>query len=183
MKRRTLLFFLLGFIALAVLALVQRQQTPPLETMLLDQMPDLRRVYPDLAVLDIQAIRLRDPNSDREFTLSRAANGTWVVPDSDVSIAANAASNIARTVVLLHYERTQPLEADTNLAEYGFRPNGRLFIEVLLRNDEGHIVAIGDLSGSRRVYYALVDDRPEIYLLERSPVDFLITQLTNPPLT
>lgn len=179
MNRRTLIILLFIFIALAGVALLQSRLTAPVE-----ETPYLR-VFPDLAVLDIQAVRLRDPNSDLEFTISRGTDGQWTAPNAaaEESLDADAASNIARTVVLLHYQRTLPLDGSTRLAEYGFAPNGGFFIEVVLPDGNGHVVAVGALSGSRTVYYALVDDRQEIYLLERAPVDYLITQLAHPPLT
>ncbi|MBI5669161.1 MAG: hypothetical protein HZC41_14245 [Chloroflexi bacterium] len=191
MNRRVLLVLLLLFLALAAVAVLQTrpQPAPSLAslraTVTAQGTPVYSRVFPDMAVLDIQAIRLRDPNSDIEFLISRGADGQWTAPDAtaDERLDTDTASIIARTVVLLYYERTLPLTDSTNLREYGFNPNGNLFIEVLLRNGEGHAVAIGTLSGSRTVYYALVDDRQELYLLERAPVDYLAMQLAHPPLT
>lgn len=191
MNRRMLFVLLLVFVALAAVAMLQSRTpaAPSLAalraTATAQGTPVYSRVFPDVAVLDIQAIRLRDPNSDVEFLISRSADGQWTAPDAaaEERLDTDAASNIARTVVLLYYERTLPLADSANLAEYGFNPNGNLFVEVLLKNGEGHAVAIGALSGSRTVYYALVDDRQEIYLLERAPVDYLATQLAHPPLT
>ena len=191
MKRRGVFALLLLFVVLAVIATLQMRPPaqPSLEelraTATMLGTPIFSRIFPDMAVLDIQAIRLRDPDSNQEFLISRGTDGQWTAPNAteEERLDAHTASNIARTVILLHYERTLPVENSTQLAEYGFNPNGNLFIEVLLESGEGHVVAIGTLSGSRTVYYALVDERQEIYLLERAPVDYLITQVTNPPLT
>jgi hypothetical protein len=191
MKRRTVFGLLVLFVALAVIATLQMR--PPAQLSLAEIQatatmlgtPIFSRVYPDMAVLDIQAIRLREPNLNQEFVISRGTDGQWTAPDAaaDESLDTDAASNIARTVVLLYYERTLPLDSSVKLADYGFNPNGNLSIEVLLKNGDGHVVAIGTLLASQAVYYALVDDRQEIYLLERAPVDYLITQLAHPPLT
>ncbi len=188
MSRRTLIILLAAFAALAGIALLQ-SRPPTLEDLRAQATaqgtPVFTRVFPDLAVLDIQAIRLRDPNSDLEFVISRDRDGQWTAPNAaaEERLDTDTASNIARTVVLLHYQRTLPLDSRTRLADYGFAPNGIFFIEVLMPDGAGHVVAVGTLSGSRTVYYALVDDRQEIYLLERAPVDYLITQLAHPPLT
>jgi len=32
-------------------------------------------------------------------------------------------------------------------------------------------------------YYVLVDDKPQVFLIDRGAVDYLKTQLTKPPLT
>jgi hypothetical protein len=85
--------------------------------------------------------------------------------------------------VLLPYEHTLPLTEDLNLSEYGFQPNARLFIQVLMSNEESHIVAIGALTPSQTSYYALVDERDTIYLIESHAVAFLISTLAAPPLT
>lgn len=191
MNRRALLLMLLIFGLLSVIAILQSQ---PAANPTLDDLratatalgtPIFTQVFPGLAVLDIQAIRLRNPDADRALTITRAENDVWTIPNNEagVSLDADTASTIARTIVLLHYQRTLPLPEDGDLTGYGFNPSGILFVEVLLKTGEGHIVAVGALSGQRTTYYALVDDRQEIYLLERAPVDFLITQLAHPPLT
>ncbi len=191
MNRRTLLFLLLAFGLLTAVAVLQ---SLPAANSTLDDLratvtaegtPIFTRLFPELAVLDIQAIRLRNPDADRALTITRAENDVWTIPDNEagVSLDADTASTIARTVVLLHYQRTLPLPEDGDLTDYGFKPNGILFIEVLLKTGEGHVVAVGALSGANTTYYALVDDRQEIILLERAPVDFLITQIANPALT
>lgn len=194
MNRRMLFVLLLLFVVLAVIAVLQTrppqiQSWSDLEalraTVTAQGTPVYSRVFPDMAVLDIQAVRLRDPNSEVEFLISRGEDGQWTAPNAaaDERLDTDTASNIARTVVLLYYERTLPLNDSIELETYGFNPNGNLFIEVLLNNGEGHAIAIGTLSGSRTVYYALADERQELYLLERAPIDYLITQLANPPLT
>jgi hypothetical protein len=137
------------------------------------------RVYPSMDDDDVQAVRLRAPDTDITFTISRAPDGTWMTPDHQGSLDQVVAANIARTIALLPYDRTVPQLGD--LSDYGFESEGRMALEVVMRTGETHGVLIGARAPSGSVYYALVDERPEIYLLYRNAIDFLITQLRTPP--
>jgi hypothetical protein len=175
--RRTLIMLALMFAALAALTLIQNAQP---DTVATPEVPFFR-VFPDLAVLDMQAIRIRNPANDASFVLTRAADGTWTAPDIDGTINADAASSVARTVSLLPYTRTLPLEAGTDFALYGFAPQPVMTVEIVLVDGATHGVVLGFRTPSETGYYALVDDHEVIYLLERAPVDFLIAVLRNPP--
>jgi hypothetical protein len=180
MNRRGLLVLLLIFIGLIVAAVAQTQIIPGPDT---PPTPFLTRVFPDLSVLEIQAVRLREPASGQNLTISRDSSGSWISSFEDAALDADAASSIAQTIVLLPYQRTLPLTDETDLEEFGFQPTLSLGIEILLVNGTSHAVAVGGLSGSLVTYYALADDRPEVILIERAPIDYLLTLLRTPPLT
>lgn len=176
MNRRTLLILGLVFGVLLAVTLVQNQlanQAAPTQDF------QLLRIFPEMAVLDIQAIQLRTPDGNRSFTISRAEDGTWTAPGAEGTLNAEAASNIARSIVLMPYQRT--VQASGNLTEYGFQNGGILFIQALLANGEEHIVAVGGLTATGDTYYTLVDERPEVYLVERGAIDYLINYLLTPP--
>jgi hypothetical protein len=180
------------FAALAALALLQGSQPPaalpPAPTVTvspaLSPVPTgtLLRVFPDLAVRDMQAIRLQDTVNDRSFTLSRAADGTWTAPEADGTLDTEAASAIARTFALLPYARSINIVSDTDLSAYGFSETPRLLFQIVLTDGSGHVIAVGDLTADGSAYFGLVDERDEIYLLERGPVDFLSGYIQFPPL-
>ncbi len=175
MNRRPLFILTIVFVVLLAVTVAQNYFT----NRPTDQDNGLLRIFPEIAVLDIQAIQLRTPDGSRSFTISRAGDGTWTAPGAEGTLNADAATNIARSVVLLPYQRTVPeLE---NLTEYGFAPYGILFIQVLLYNNEEHIVAIGGLTTTNDAYYTLVDERSEVYLVERGVVDYLMNYLLTPP--
>ncbi len=140
----------------------------------------LLQLFPDIVVLDIQAIRIEDPNTGDSITLIRDASDNWTAPDSEGQLDTNAASDIARTIVLLPYSRSINITSQTILSDYGFDPNGQLFISLVMKNGEGHILAIGALSETEPVYYALLDERDEIFEVERGPVDFMRNFLLSP---
>jgi hypothetical protein len=159
------------FIVLVALTLLQSGQPPA------RQRPTPRPlylVYDDLPVLDMLAIRLRVPDGDAGLTLTRADDGTWTRPDGGW-IDADTATAIARTIALLPYLRTIEPESD-DLSAFGFLPRGIFSIEVVLVDGSARAIEIGDLARSNDGYFAVVDDRPEIYLLQRAAVDFLIQQ-------
>jgi hypothetical protein len=177
-SRRTLIALLALFAALAAGLTVQNQQ-------LADAPPAIERtfirVFPDLEVLNIISVRLLDPATEASFTIQRGADGTWELLDSPGTLAENAGSNIARTIALLPYERTAALPAEADLADYGFEPTPVLLVQVVLIDGSSHGIAVGGLSASGTGFYALVDDRQEMYLLVPEAVAYLIAQLETPP--
>lgn len=184
MNRRNLFILLTVFIGLMVLAAFQAQQRIALTTSV-EGSPTGSFLGRDLnlTVLDIQAVRLRDPNTEASFVISRDTAGNWTAPLNEGSLDQDAASSIARTVVLAGYQQTLPITGTTDLTQYGFQPNGIFSVDVLRINNEGHVIAIGSLVPAGTAYYALIDDQPDIFFIERGAVEYLIAYLVQPPLT
>jgi hypothetical protein len=136
-------------------------------------------LFPEVAVLDIVTINLRNPNDDTTLTFTRSDDGTWFAADNRGVLNADAASAVARTIVLTSFEREIPLTAETPLGQYGFLPYGTLFVEFITVDGEEHIIAVGGLTNDRAYIYVIVDDRSTLYLVPRGPIDFLIQMLEN----
>jgi hypothetical protein len=173
---RLLILFLMVFVILAALLAFQsfqRTANPPATA--------IPRLFTGVTVDAIQAIRLRAPETGESLVISRADDGSWTAPELSGTLDAAEAENIARTMVLLPYHRTLPLNPDADLTAYGFTPQGILGIEIVLSNGNTHAVAVGFRTPTENAYYALVDDRPDLYLIDRFPIDFLISRLKNPP--
>jgi hypothetical protein len=182
MNRRIMIILGLVFVALVVVTILQSQPKP------IEIAPDERFASflgrdLNMTVLDIQAIRLRDPQTDQSFVISRDASGNWTAPNSEGSLDTVTASNIAKTVVVMPYQQSVIVTDATNLEQYGFQPNGILSIEVVLADGNGHVIAAGGLTPDGYQYYVLVDEQPRLYLIERGAVDYLLAQLVQPPLT
>lgn len=178
-NRTTMILLTVFFAAMVVVVLLQnRAMQQPSDA---QPTPFLNRVFPTMAVLDIQAIRLYAPNNGRTFLISRATDGHWTAPEVTGLLDTKIASDIAKTVVLMPYQRFVPIEKDTDLKAYGFNPNGYFFIEVLLKTNEQHIIAVGNMTTTQDTYYAIADQEPTIYVVERGPVDFLIKYFLKPP--
>ena len=182
MNRRLLIVLGVVFIALVVITLLQSRPAP-IEIAAIDRFESFIGRDLNMTVLDIQAIRLRDPQTEQSFVISRDANGNWTAPNSEGSLDATAASNIAKTVVVMPYQQSVTLTDTTDLEQYGFQPNGILSIEIVLADGSGHVIAAGGLSPDGYQYYVLVDEQPRLFLIERGAVDYLLLQLTEPPLT
>lgn len=183
-NRRVFPLLLITFLVLAVAAVLQTTlggssttvtPSPPAEE---TESPltsgTLLRVFPDLAVLDITAIRIENPAADQSLTFARDASGTWSSSNSD----AQSASDIARSIVLLPYGRSINLTPETDLSLYGLAPTPQYLISLVLQNDESHVIAVGKVSDSAPVYFALVDERDEILEIERGAIDF-VTNFLN----
>lgn len=155
---------------------------PPVEAATTPTLPPLLPIFPDMMVLDIRAIRIEDPNSSDSITLTRDQSDNWTVADREGQLDTNVASDIARTIILLPYSRSINITSQTILSNYGFDPNGQLFVSIVMKNGESHVLAIGALSQADPIYYALVDERDEIFEVERGPVEFLRNFLLSPPL-
>lgn len=188
MNRRTLFVLLLAFGVLVVVAISQTGQSilpnaePTLDPAIqpTTKASDFLSGYQlmgerwGVTVDDLAAIRLRDPETTKTFAISRDSAGNWIAPESVGTLDATAAENIAKTVVLLPYERTIEVKADTLLTDFGFIPDGIFSIEILLRDNQTHAVVIGAFTPSQESYYGLVDSKEEIFVLERRAIDFLL---------
>lgn len=185
MKRaRSLILLVIAFVAMfGALVLQQRDQERQAAQPTPFPTPHLDRVFPELEVLAIQAVQLSVPGMERTLTLSRAEDGTWQPVGIEGVLDSQAATAIARTLALLPYSQSFDIDDDTDLSQFGFRPSGDFFIQFITVFGDEHIVAVGEPSFEGPTYYALVDDRPVIYLLERGPVDFLVNHYMNPPVT
>jgi len=115
--------------------------------------------------------------------LARDSNGVWSAPESTGTLNPTEANNIARTMVLLPFNHTITLKEGEDKSTYGFTPEGILSIEIVLSNGVTHAVAVGFRTTTQDSYYALVDTRSELYLLDRAPVDFIISRLKSPPVS
>ena len=114
------------------------------------------------------------------FLLNRTANGTWTAPEASGTLNTPVADLIARTMILLPYTGTT--QAETDMSVYGFVPTAGLTVEFVLTDGTTHGIVVGFRNPTETGYYAAVDNRAEIYILERAAVDFLISVLRNPPI-
>jgi hypothetical protein len=175
MNRRTIIILGIVFAVLLIVTLVQNYQA--------NQVPAqdviLERIFPEMAVLDIQAIRLQTPDGVYSFAITRADDGNWTAPNSVGTLNTDAATTIARTIVLLSYQRTIP--EPENLTTLGFNPYGIFLIQVLMLNGEEHGIAVGGLTPTQDTYYVLVDERSDVYLVRREQLDYLMNYLLTPP--
>jgi hypothetical protein len=178
--RTRLIVMVAVFAALLVLALAQ---TLRIGTPQPSEESAVQSVFPQLVLNDITAIRLRQPSNDREFVMQRDDDGAWSAVTPAGTLDPEVAETIAITPILIPYYSTVTVLPEADLTQYGFNPNGVLRMEILLVDGTAHGLAVGGLTPSRDTYYAFVDDRPELFVVERRAVDYLLTILQNPPVT
>jgi hypothetical protein len=177
--RSTLIIFAVVFLVLAATAYFQQAgQNQPVP-----QAADVpfARVFPILTDSDIQAIRLEDPNTGAFLTLVRDAAGAWNAPDLPTALNPQTMDAIALTIALLPVQRILADTASGDLRAYGFDPAGTLAVQIVTTTGIQHGVIIGGLVATGEAYYALVDNTPDIYILERRAVDYLIVALRDRP--
>jgi len=184
MRQRNFYILLAIFVALLVFTLLQSQpQSGSVAPAAIPTSVSFLGRDMNMTVLDIVAIRLRNPKTNNAFIISRDSAGSWTAPQSKGSLDAAAASNMAKAIVLMEYDGTAPTTDSTDLSQFGLNPQGQLSVEVLLQDNQSHVIVIGDLTPSSLSYYGQVDDSPQVYLFTRGAVDFLLAQLNHPPLT
>lgn len=192
-SRRTVILLAAVFVVLVVIAVLQNRTVSPFQQML-DSVPQtpgqttlptpvFHMIYTDMPVRSLQAIRLHDPITDAAFTLVRNSSGNWTAPGTEGALDKTTASDIAKTVVLLPYLRSLPLESHAKLTDYGFTPMPKMLIELVLINGEQRVIAIGGLVSTNTEYYAVADNRNEVFLLQRGAVEYLYKFIKAPPIT
>ncbi|MEQ8677610.1 MAG: DUF4340 domain-containing protein [Aggregatilineales bacterium] len=181
MRNRGLLVLFGVFLLLAALLVLQDRGTIGGGNNTAIPTAFLLRVFPEMAVLDIQAIRLQNPASGQTLSLARDDFGNWESFEYSEALDQNLATTIARSVVLLPYTRTINLSEDTDIAQYGF-DSPQFLLSVQMVNGESHVVLVGDPLQTGPEFYALVDDREQLYVIQRSPIDYLVTFFADPPI-
>lgn len=191
MKRRSGLILVAVFIGLVIILLLQSVSQPAdtpesIATQAAQQAQDTlanfnllgqRLAFSDT---DLVAVRVRSPLSGQSFTMTRDTVGNWLAAEGQPPLDSQTADSTARTVVLLPHQRDEiAIGPETNLANYGFNPQGQIAVEVVLVNGRSHAVAIGALSPSQLAYYAIVDSLPTVLVVERGAVDFLLVILRD----
>jgi hypothetical protein len=181
MKNQRRILFGLGamfFALLALVAFLNRPTTPNAPTTI-----DFATVFSDFTVDDIQAIRLEDPRNPRSFTLQRDEDAAWIAPENAGTLNLEIADLLAQTVTIIPYQRIIPLAENANMGDYGFTPSGRLLLQIVVRDGRQYGMIVGGRTPADSGYYALVDNRPELYILERGAIDFMISSLITPPVS
>ncbi len=180
---RTLIILVVIFIGLLIALYLQANPPSGASATPTPNILAFERIFPDLEVLDIVAIQLRDPSTQEDFTIARRIEDSqWTAPAyPDDVLDVEAATLIARTLVLMPYRRSFEITEDTDLTQFGFDPDADFYIQFIMVDGEQHSIAIGEPTFDGPTFYTLVDDRPIIYLIERAPIDFLLGYFINPP--
>ncbi len=187
--------WLLGavFIVVLVVTLLQGRTLEEQAGVQIANSAEDNRIFPGVAVEQVQEIRLSD-QQNHQLVYRRTDSALWEVPNAgefvnqsapvggSISIAVNQdiANGIALAAVTLSYRRIIPVDATTDLTQYGF---GVVFpewylttVELLLSDGSTRRMTIGIISPTREQYYVQIDPLPDVYVVDRAGgrLDFLV---------
>jgi len=137
------------------------------------------RIYTNWGVEDIQAVQLYSPLNETTLTFNRTDDG-WELPDINREPDQTVIDSLAETIAILPYTyQIQGIEP-AQYPEFGLTQAGTLlFIRIIRTDDTLHMLAVGGLTPTDDGHYTLVDDRQEIYVVDRSAVAFLLYYLRD----
>jgi hypothetical protein len=98
----------------------------------------------------------------------------WISPNSPQSINQESVNDVALTLSELPViDLFDGIEPD-RYGEFGLsRVDYLMIIQLVLQDGTPHALIIGNRTEDEQGYYALVDDRPQIYVLGRGAIEFL----------
>jgi hypothetical protein len=137
-------------------------------------------VFQGISSADLQALRIDDPQSETDLILERKPDGGWrLVGYDDNALDQTIAENIARTVAFMPFVEVVPSLPVDQYADYGLMPEMFwLQIQAILKDGRELTIGVGAAAAiPEGGYFAVVDDRPDIYVLNRGAVDFLYIYL------
>lgn len=170
-RNRSLVLLIGVFVVLIVISLMA-QIVPP-ATPEISTTPFYQRVYPNLEPESITAISVTDSQGEGIVLRYDASNQRWVFEATGAVFATDVAENITSTLSILPYVQTLPAPTETELRTYGLTQDRALLIAAVTDEGQTHAVLVGLLTPSSTSYYVLVDQRPEVYLVERAAIDYI----------
>ncbi|MCU0511758.1 MAG: hypothetical protein MUE40_04215 [Anaerolineae bacterium] len=191
MKGRSTLLFLTGvFLALLVLTLLQGApaaprpalpDSPPVATAGAAQSQSLldspARIFTGFAPAQMQAFSILDPDTGATLSLLRDGD-LWTALEFDRPADPAAAEALAFTMAVLPALETLAEVPPADYAGYGLtEADAFLLLSVLLRDNTRHVALIGDVTPDGLGHYALVDDRPQVVVVDARPIAFIVSYL------
>jgi len=184
MSQRRSLFFLILILAIVIgiglfqgIELPDQMPTPTFDTgeMAQAQLRQINQIFSDVQVEDVFAVNILDPVADLALTITRTEDNLWEVIEVPDLLAQNDADAIAWTMANLPYTNRLDAIAQDEVAQLGLtQEDATLLLSVILRDNTQHVIAVGDLDPTASGFYALVDDRPELYLLDGQAIAYLV---------
>lgn len=178
MTQRNSLFILLGvFIALLALVALRSRPATPSDPNTPQGVPTLGGTLFTWRATDIQAFSIRDPYTGVTLSFQRDDNNQWqflempqAAPDQQ------GVEQVALTISILPALEALDQVKPEDYPEFGLTQSDAFLILIaLLKNGEQHTVIIGDVAAGNISHYALVDDRPEVYVVDARPIAYLVS--------
>lgn len=136
---------------------------------------DTQTVFAGWTSGQIIALRLDDPRNALDLSLTRNDEGVWEFVNLPAEVDQTIANQIAKTVTYMPYTDIFGNVSEDAYTEFGLDESGVwLLVQVILADDSQHALAVGRRAAvAGGGYYALVDELPNVYVLNRGAVDYL----------
>jgi hypothetical protein len=178
MTQRNSLFVLLGmFLALIVLVILQSNR--PAEPIPTPESQALQNRIFEWSEADIQAFSIRDPYTGATVTFQRNDANAWEFVEIPDAVPDQQGINaMAITLSVLPALEVLDQVKKEDYPEFGLtQTDAFLILIALLKNGEQHTVIVGDVASGNISHYAVVDDRPSVYVVDARPIAFLVNVL------
>jgi hypothetical protein len=181
MRNRFLFAALLIVVLVALIAVAAYQTLPqPDIAAISTQSADVRDtqlVFGNFDTSQMQALRVDDPTSEVDLILERDDDQTWRLVGLPESIFLDpvVTDNIAKTIAFMPYTELLGGVLPEEYVNFGLTNESIwLQIQVILKTGETYNIAVGgQIPTSESGYYALVEDREALYVLNRGAIEFL----------
>jgi hypothetical protein len=180
MKKQSLQLLVLAgvFAVMLFLAIEQarpRAVTTPARPTLTPDARTANRVFEGWKTSDIVALRLDDTKTTIDLTLTFTSKG-WELEGVEEGVDQDIAAQIVATFALMPY--VERLPADQDLTRFSLTEEGIwMQAQAILADGSQHVIAVGGRSSVPAGWYALVDESPEVFILNKGAVDFLAIYL------
>lgn len=186
MKNRTLLVLAGIFIVLLIISVIQSNRviaptlngTPGSSNSPADAaLNNPNRLFQDFGPTEVVGFSMLDPDTGATFSLLREGNA-WNSLEFGSGLDSSVAGSLVLTAAVLPYlEKVSDIQPE-NYGDFGLtQERAFLVLGIVLRNGGQHGVIIGDVAPGNTGHYALVDDRPEVYLLDARPIAYMVSYL------
>lgn len=137
----------------------------------------INRVFDGWGANNVFAIQIYDPVAQVGLTITRNNEDLWQLVEFSGLLTQEEGDLAAASMAYFPQVRTlEEIEPD-NYADFGLTQDDlTMLVSVILKDGSEHSVAVGDLTAAGDSFYALVDERPNLYIIEAGPVAFY-TQL------
>lgn len=173
-----LLILLVVFAVMLFIAAEQARPRPIAATASPTLTTDARtanRVFTGWQSSDIVALRLDDTKNELDLTLTFTSRG-WELEGVAEGINQEVAAQIVATFALMPYVERLPTAQD--LTRFDLTQDGIwMQAQAILSDGSKHVIAVGGRSSVPAGWYAVVDDSPDVFILNKGAVDFLAIYL------
>ncbi|QPC80701.1 hypothetical protein G4Y79_13365 [Phototrophicus methaneseepsis] len=180
MKQQRMLIILVVVFGMILLvgALQNTILSQPIATPTADASVQITPVFEGWGVDNVYAIQIYDPVAQLGLTITRTNDDLWQLVEFGGLLTQEEGNLAAASVALFPVVRILEEIGTDRYDEFGLTQDDlTMLVSVILKDGNEHSVAVGDLTANGDSFYALVDDRPNLYIVNEGPVSFFTVLL------